>query len=398
MSGRPTRRAAAARRAAIIESDDEDKIANTTIKRQDSDEEEYTLPVEEAPAPRRRTTAGRRKTAASVANTSVASTSTITTTTRRGRPRKSAAPIVASSVEPSVLPDETGEPSEAVDPDQSTSTVIHNPAEEEEPTIKVEESTKKPAPRRGKKGAPPRKKAKIEEVQEVQDISEVPEAPEAPVAPEVSEVPEAEAETEDTQLTPKASRASPAPSQASRVLKASQSPAPSQARGTPLADITNQSAASPRGTNDETVTEFKPIKAMDTILEKPMDIVLKSRAQMTMPVVIEDTGPKPRIVITYLILNNFKSYAGRQEVGPFHASFSSVVGPNGSGKSNVIDSLLFVFGFRASKMRQGKISALIHNSAQYPSLDHCEVAVHFQEVMDLVRYCPSQDPFSREAY
>lgn len=119
---------------------------------------------------------------------------------------------------------------------------------------------------------------------------------------------------------------------------------------------------------------------MDTVLEKPMDIVLKSRS-MAVPVT-EDTGPKARIVITYLILTNFKSYAGRQEVGPFHASFSSVVGPNGSGKSNVIDSLLFVFGFRASKMRQGKISALIHNSAAFPDLDFCEVAVHFQEVMD----------------
>ncbi|EGR45216.1 uncharacterized protein TRIREDRAFT_68875, partial [Trichoderma reesei QM6a] len=127
-------------------------------------------------------------------------------------------------------------------------------------------------------------------------------------------------------------------------------------------------------------TPFKPTKPMDTLLEKPMDIVLKSRT-LTVPIV-EDTTPKPRIVITHLVLNNFKSYAGRQEVGPFHASFSSVVGPNGSGKSNVIDSLLFVFGFRASKMRQGKISALIHNSAQYPNLEFCEVAVHFQEVLD----------------
>jgi structural maintenance of chromosome 4 len=33
-------------------------------------------------------------------------------------------------------------------------------------------------------------------------------------------------------------------------------------------------------------------------------------------------------------------------------------------------------------MRQGKISALIHNSAQHPDLDYCEVEVHFQEVMD----------------
>jgi structural maintenance of chromosome 4 len=112
-----------------------------------------------------------------------------------------------------------------------------------------------------------------------------------------------------------------------------------------------------------------------------MDIVVRTR-QTALPKV-EDTTPKARIVITYLVLINFKSYAGRQEVGPFHSSFSSVVGPNGSGKSNVIDSLLFVFGFRASKMRQGKISALIHNSAAFPDLDHCEVEVHFQEVMDL---------------
>ncbi|TQS37103.1 hypothetical protein Golomagni_02433 [Golovinomyces magnicellulatus] len=122
-----------------------------------------------------------------------------------------------------------------------------------------------------------------------------------------------------------------------------------------------------------------PIKSED-LPEKPIDIVLKSRT-MVIPIK-EDTSPKPRIVITYLILTNFKSYAGRQEVGPFHTSFSSVVGPNGSGKSNVIDSLLFVFGFRASKMRQGKISALIHNSSQFPNLDHCEVTVHFQEVID----------------
>ncbi|KAJ4982983.1 structural maintenance-chromosome 4 [Stagonosporopsis vannaccii] len=118
-----------------------------------------------------------------------------------------------------------------------------------------------------------------------------------------------------------------------------------------------------------------------TILERPMDIVAKRRAA-GIPLSQEPAPPKQRTVITWLVLMNFKSYAGRQEVGPFHSSFSSVVGPNGSGKSNVIDSLLFVFGFRASKMRQGKISALIHNSAQHPDLDYCEVEVHFQEVMD----------------
>lgn len=161
----------------------------------------------------------------------------------------------------------------------------------------------------------------------------------------------------------------------------SASPEPSQLHGTPLADITSTLNDRPR-TAESQSSQIKPIKPLDTILEKPMDIVLKSRT--TALPVVQNTGPKARTIITYLILTNFKSYAGRQEVGPFHASFSSVVGPNGSGKSNVIDSLLFVFGFRASKMRQGKISALIHNSAAHPDLDQCEVAVHFQEVMDLV--------------
>ncbi len=67
-------------------------------------------------------------------------------------------------------------------------------------------------------------------------------------------------------------------------------------------------------------------------------------------------------------------------------SFSAIVGPNGSGKSNTIDALLFVFGYRASKMRQGKLSELIHNSAEYPDLDECRVEVWFREIEDLV--CP----------
>lgn len=163
--------------------------------------------------------------------------------------------------------------------------------------------------------------------------------------------------------------------------KPSKSPEPSQCP--PLTDITdslNEQVPTPKNRK-----EFVAVKALDTVFEKPMDIVVRSRA-LAAPQQPENDGPRPRTVIQYLVLKNFKSYAGRQEVGPFHASFSSVVGPNGSGKSNVIDSLLFVFGFRASKMRQGKISALIHNSAAFPDLDHCEVEVHFQEVMDLVRF------------
>lgn len=35
-------------------------------------------------------------------------------------------------------------------------------------------------------------------------------------------------------------------------------------------------------------------------------------------------------------------------------------------------------------MRQGKLSELIHNSANYPDLDECSVEVHFREIIDLV--------------
>ncbi|PYH97035.1 RecF/RecN/SMC protein [Aspergillus ellipticus CBS 707.79] len=151
----------------------------------------------------------------------------------------------------------------------------------------------------------------------------------------------------------------------------------------PLADITESAVnETPSKAAEEQKSQIHIINPNSTVLDKPMDIMLKSRSLApTAPE--EPSEPKSRLIITTLVLMNFKSYAGKQIVGPFHASFSSVVGPNGSGKSNVIDALLFVFGFRASKMRQGKVSALIHNSANFPNLPFCEVEVHFQEVIDL---------------
>ena len=70
------------------------------------------------------------------------------------------------------------------------------------------------------------------------------------------------------------------------------------------------------------------------------------------------TSGKPRLHILKMVLENFKSWGGVKEIGPFHKSFSSVVGPNGSGKSNVIDAMLFVFGKKASKMRLNKVSSV----------------------------------------
>ncbi|KAK7075166.1 Structural maintenance of chromosomes protein 4 [Halocaridina rubra] len=94
----------------------------------------------------------------------------------------------------------------------------------------------------------------------------------------------------------------------------------------------------------------------------------------------DSTGP--RLVITHIENEFFKSYAGKQVLGPFHKSFTSIVGPNGSGKSNVIDSMLFVFGYRAQKIRSKKISVLIHNSEEHQNVESCTVAVHFQKIID----------------
>uniref|UniRef100_A0A673HD52 Structural maintenance of chromosomes protein n=1 Tax=Sinocyclocheilus rhinocerous TaxID=307959 RepID=A0A673HD52_9TELE len=90
----------------------------------------------------------------------------------------------------------------------------------------------------------------------------------------------------------------------------------------------------------------------------------------------------PRLMITHIVNRNFKSYAGEQILGPFHKRFSCIIGPNGSGKSNVIDSMLFVFGYRAQKIRSKKLSVLIHSSDAHPDVQSCTVEVHFQKIID----------------
>ncbi|KAL2268387.1 hypothetical protein VTJ83DRAFT_3233 [Remersonia thermophila] len=354
MSTRPTRRAAAARRTAIVESSDEDTPNAPQATEESGDD--FTPAPPSPPArrasKRRRTTAEPTAPAASSASSASTPAPPSTSTSapaaapkRRGRPpKKAAAAAAAAAAAPPPAPPAVTEPSEVADPDQTAATVAS--ASTAAPSVADDDATpRKPSLPKKTVAATPMQRTRKSATPEVQPPSTV--------------------------IKPPAT-----------VIKPSSTPM-NNLHSVPFADITTAAVNENKGGGDETVlAASKPIKAMDTILEKPMDIMLKSRT-MQMPTIIEDKSPKPRIVITYLVLTNFKSYAGRQEVGPFHASFSSVVGPNGSGKSNVIDSLLFVFGFRASKMRQGKISALIHNSAQHPNLDHCEVAVHFREVMDL---------------
>jgi len=99
-------------------------------------------------------------------------------------------------------------------------------------------------------------------------------------------------------------------------------------------------------------------------------------------VTVSDDAVKQRLMITKMELHNFKSYASTRVIGPFDKNMTSVVGPNGSGKSNVIDAMLFVFGFKAKQMRQNKVSELIHSSEKHPNLPYAKVSVYFQDIID----------------
>lgn len=44
---------------------------------------------------------------------------------------------------------------------------------------------------------------------------------------------------------------------------------------------------------------------------------------------IQEAQTQPRLVIEKLVVENFKSYGGKHEIGPFHCGFNSIVGANG---------------------------------------------------------------------
>nr|KAF6497852.1 structural maintenance of chromosomes 1B [Rousettus aegyptiacus] len=62
-----------------------------------------------------------------------------------------------------------------------------------------------------------------------------------------------------------------------------------------------------------------------------------------------------------LLVENFKSWRGRQVIGPFR-KFTCIIGPNGSGKSNVMDALSFVMGEKTANLRVKNIQELIHGA------------------------------------
>uniref|UniRef100_A0A673BHX5 Structural maintenance of chromosomes protein n=1 Tax=Sphaeramia orbicularis TaxID=375764 RepID=A0A673BHX5_9TELE len=122
-------------------------------------------------------------------------------------------------------------------------------------------------------------------------------------------------------------------------------------------------------------------EAAEAVDNRSLEEILGSIPPPPPPAMTNEPGA-PRLMITHLVNRNFKSYAGEQILGPFHKRFSCIIGPNGSGKSNVIDSMLFVFGYRAQKIRSKKLSVLIHSSDKHKDVQSCTVEVHFQKIID----------------
>ncbi|KAF8869575.1 cohesin complex subunit psm1 [Gymnopilus junonius] len=58
-------------------------------------------------------------------------------------------------------------------------------------------------------------------------------------------------------------------------------------------------------------------------------------------------------------LCDFKSYRGRQTIGPF-MNFTSIVGPNGAGKSNLMDAISFVLGVKSAQLRSSQLKDLVY--------------------------------------
>ncbi|XP_034519589.1 structural maintenance of chromosomes protein 4 isoform X2 [Ailuropoda melanoleuca] len=149
---------------------------------------------------------------------------------------------------------------------------------------------------------------------------------------------------------------------------------------------------SPDGTSSDAEPEPPPGRAgsptaataetpSEEIDNRSLEEILNSIPPPPPPAMANEAGA-PRLMITHIVNQNFKSYAGEKILGPFHKRFSCIIGPNGSGKSNVIDSMLFVFGYRAQKIRSKKLSVLIHNSDEHKDIQSCTVEVHFQKIID----------------
>ncbi|XP_034460247.1 structural maintenance of chromosomes protein 4 [Hippoglossus hippoglossus] len=174
----------------------------------------------------------------------------------------------------------------------------------------------------------------------------------------------------------------------SKTAKGSTASAKPRGKGSqPRDDSEDELDVPPQATRSNGKEEAPPTtgpslgEAAEAADNRGLEEILGSIPPPPPPAMTNEPGA-PRLMITHLVNRNFKSYAGEQILGPFHKRFSCIIGPNGSGKSNVIDSMLFVFGYRAQKIRSKKLSVLIHSSDKHKDVQSCTVEVHFQKITD----------------
>ncbi|KRH93013.1 Structural maintenance of chromosome protein, partial [Pseudoloma neurophilia] len=119
----------------------------------------------------------------------------------------------------------------------------------------------------------------------------------------------------------------------------------------------------------ETVHEEKDntLEINSVLGDEPFDIDDLQDDALLFPEEVTDKTTTYNPVIKNITLHNFKSYHGIHSIDM--TNFTTIVGPNGSGKSNLLDAILFIFGYQAKKMRQTKIQELIHKDCHTCSVE-----------------------------
>eukprot|EP00434_Breviolum_minutum_P035248 symbB.v1.2.031194.t1/scaffold3592.1/size53528/3 len=92
--------------------------------------------------------------------------------------------------------------------------------------------------------------------------------------------------------------------------------------------------------------------------------------------------------IEKLVIFNFKSYAGKHEIGPFD-KFTCIIGPNGSGKSNIMDAISFCLGIKTKHLRGERLKDLVYRREE-ETVDanprSAEVTLVFKSAKGIMRY------------
>lgn len=300
MSSRPTRRAAARRKPVVQESSSESeelprkRTSRASISDDDDDDDkEDTYTPKPAPTPRRTT---RRAPSAtpSIAESPAPAARTRRTRTTSSEPAAKLAPRAAARGGRKAKPPPVSEADEDEEP-------------EEEDVIKLETGSRAPSIAPNNHGdrettptarPPPNRTLLISPQRAPETPASAARTVRGSVPPSVPPSPSVHGSVRKSMVPPSPSPGPGVVSDAKDikpVIGGSQMPMFPQAAGSQM-----QRPGSSQGVSHEPIKIKKRENAIFEQTQEP------------------DLQGKPRLVITHLVLVNFKSYAGRQEVGPFH--------------------------------------------------------------------------------